>query len=102
MAVSTETKRLSKLRDGKLADEIGTVEAHLAALKAEAIRRELHRVEGEAYRIVLTPPGTSQRTNKPLLLKALGITAAQYTARFCHPIHTGWLVKCTALRKLAA
>jgi hypothetical protein len=35
--------------------------AALEVLKAEAMRRELRRAEGEAYRIVLTPPGTSQR-----------------------------------------
>jgi hypothetical protein len=40
--------------------------AALEVLKAEAMRRELRRAEGEAYRIVLTPPGTSQRTDKPL------------------------------------
>ena len=49
-------------------------------LKAEAIRRELRRAEGEAYRIVLTPPGTQQRIDKPLLLKVLGITAAGWRA----------------------
>src|SRR5271156_433766 len=69
-----EAKRLRNVSPGELAD---------------AIRRELHRAEGEAYRIVLTPPGTSQRTDKPLLLKVLGITAAEYTARFCHPVHFG-------------
>jgi hypothetical protein len=72
------------------------------ALKAEAIRRDLRRAEGDAYRIVLTPPGTSQRTDKPLLLKVLGITAAEYAARFCNPVHTGWRLTCTALRKAAA
>jgi hypothetical protein len=35
--------------------------ARIEALKAEAIRRELRLAEGEAYRIVLTPPGTAQR-----------------------------------------
>jgi hypothetical protein len=36
-----ETKRLRKLSDGELADEVGTLEARHDALKAEAIRREL-------------------------------------------------------------
>jgi hypothetical protein len=48
------------------------------------------------------PPGTSQRTDKPLLLKVLGITAAEYTARFTYPVHTGWRLTCTSLRKVAA
>jgi hypothetical protein len=34
------------------------------------------------------------------LLKVLGITAAEYTARFC-PVHTGWRLTCTAISKLA-
>src|SRR5271169_345997 len=71
-----EAKRLRNISLGELADAIGAIEARLDVLKAEAIRRELHRAEGEAYRIVLTPPGTSQRTDKPLLLKVFGITAA--------------------------
>jgi hypothetical protein len=97
-----EAKRLRKVSAGELADEIGALEARVEALKAEAIRRDLRRAEGDAYRIVLTPPGTSQRTDKPLLLKVLGITAAEYTARFCNPVHTGWRMTCTALRKAAA
>ena len=58
---------------------------------------------GENYRSVLTPTGTQQRTDKPLLLQVLGITAAEYAARFCRPVHTGWRrLTCTAIRKLAA
>ena len=72
--------------DGELADEVGTLEARIDALKAEAIRREIRRAEGEDFRITLTPPGTSQRTDKPLLLQVMGITEAEYTARFCHPV----------------
>jgi hypothetical protein len=75
-----EAKRLRNVSSGELADAIGALEARVEVLKAEAIRRELRRAEGEAYRIVLTPPGTGQRTDKPLLLKVLGITAAEYTA----------------------
>jgi hypothetical protein len=37
---------------------------------ADHTRRAGHGVL-EAYRIVLTPPGTQQRTDKPLLLKVL-------------------------------
>jgi hypothetical protein len=65
---------------------IGALEGRVEVLKAEAIRREIHRAEGENYRIVLTPPGTQQRTDKLLLLRVLGITAAEYTTRFCHPL----------------
>ena len=97
-----EAKRLRKLSPGDLADEIGVLEARIDALKAEAIRRELHRAEGQAFKITLTPPGTSQRTDKPLLLKVLGITAAEYASRFTYPVQTGWRLTCTALRKVAA
>jgi hypothetical protein len=43
-----EAKRLRKLSPGELADEIGALEARHDVLKAEAIRRELHRAEGES------------------------------------------------------
>jgi hypothetical protein len=56
-----EAKRLRNVSSGELADAIGALEARVEVLKAEAILRELRRAEGEAYRIVLTPPGTAQR-----------------------------------------
>jgi hypothetical protein len=55
--LSLEGRRLRKLTDGELADEVGTLEARIDALKAEAIRREIRRAEGEDFRITLTPPG---------------------------------------------
>jgi hypothetical protein len=97
-----EANRLRNISPGELADAIGALEARVEVLKAEAIRRELRRAEGEAYSIVLTPPGTGQRTDKPKLLQVLGITAAEYAARFTYPVHTGWRLTCTALRKLSA
>jgi hypothetical protein len=99
--LSPEEKRRRKLTGGQMADEIGALQAQIDALKAEAIRRKLVRAEGAAFRIVLTPPGTQQRVDKPLLLRALGITEAQYTARFCHPVQTGWRLTCTPRRKPA-
>ena len=44
-ALSLEGRRLRKLTDGELADEVGTFEARIDALKAEAIRREIRRAE---------------------------------------------------------
>jgi hypothetical protein len=93
-----ETKRLHKLTAG----EVGALEARIDALKAEAIRRDLRRAEGEGFRITLTPPGTQQRTDKPLLLQVLGITAAEYTARFYHSVQTGWRLTRTPRRKFEA
>ena len=95
-----QTKRLRALSPAALADEIGDHQTAIAALKAEAIRRELHRIEGASYRIVLTPPGTSQRTDKKKLLAVLGITAAQFTSRFTNTVQTGWRLTCTPLRNL--
>ena len=59
-ALSPEGRRLRKLTDGELADEVATFEARIDALKAEAIRREIRRAEGGDFRITLTPPATSQ------------------------------------------
>jgi hypothetical protein len=98
-ALDPETARLRKLAAGALADEIGGLEAQLAARKAEAIRRELSRAQGENYRIVLSPPGTQQRTDKAVLLRVMGITADEFAARFCNEVPTGWRLTCTALRK---
>lgn len=50
---------------------------------------------------MLSPPGTSQRTDKPKLLQVLGISAAEYAARFCYPVQSGCRLTCTALRKIA-
>jgi hypothetical protein len=98
-ALSPEEQRLRKLGPGQLADEIGELQARVEALKAEAIRRELRRAEGQAYRIVLSPPGTSQRTDKARLLEVLGISAEQFATRFCYAVHTGWRLTCTAHRE---
>ena len=94
-----EVKRLRALSPAALADEIGAHQAAIEALKTEAIRRDLRRFEGAAFRIVLSPPSTSQRTDKAKLLEVLGITAAEFTSRFTHTVRTGWRLTCTALRK---
>jgi hypothetical protein len=33
------------------------------------------------------------------LLEVLGISAAEYAARFCYPVPTGWRLTCTRLRR---
>jgi hypothetical protein len=77
-----EAKRLRNISPGDAADAIGALEA----LKAEAIRREIHRAEGENYRIVPTPPGTQQRTDKPLLLRGSGSPRSPASANRCTPV----------------
>jgi hypothetical protein len=101
-ALDPKAKRLRKLTDGQLADEVGQLEARIDALKAQANCRDLHRAEGTLFRITLTPPGTQQRTDKPLLLRALGVSADEFATRFCRTVHPSWRLTCTPLRKLAA
>jgi hypothetical protein len=96
-----EVKKLRGLAPGELADEIGVLEARIDALKAEAIRRNLRHAEGQAFRIVLSPPGTQQRTDKPRLLQVLGISPEEFAARFCRSVATGWRLTCTPRRNLS-
>jgi hypothetical protein len=56
-----EAKRLRNISSGELADAIGALEARVEVLKAEAIRRELHRAEGENYRFRLAPALPSRK-----------------------------------------
>jgi hypothetical protein len=99
LPLSLEAARRRKLTNGQLADEIGGLQRRLDELKAEAIRRELSRAEGLDYRIVLSPPGEQQRTDKSKLLEVMGISASEFAARFCYPVHTGWRLTCTKLRR---
>jgi len=55
-ALSPEGRRLRKLTDGERADEVGTLEARIDALKAEAIRRLVERA------LVAEPPAPSARS----------------------------------------
>jgi hypothetical protein len=102
LPISPEAARRRKLSNGQLADEIGALQHEIEELKTEAIRRELSRAEGLDYRIVLSPPGEQQRTDKSKLLEVMGISASEFAARFCYPIHTGWRLTCTRLRRAAA
>ena len=77
-----ETKRLRQLSPGALADEALALKKRIDAIKDEAIRRRLKTAEGEAGRITLSPPGSQDRTERELLLKALDITEAEFIAHF--------------------
>jgi hypothetical protein len=83
-ARGAETKRLHALSRAALADEIGDHQTAIEALKAEAIRRGYLRFEGTSYRVVLSPPSTSQRTDKKRLIEVLGITAAEFATLHPH------------------
>ena len=94
MPLDAEAKRLRKLSPAALADEAGALKAKTEAIKDEAIRRGLHKAEGQFWR--LAPPGHSNRTDKSRLLAVLGISEIEYIARYTSPIHTDWVMRCTA------
>jgi hypothetical protein len=96
MPLDPEVKRLRKLSPGALADEAGALKAKTEAIKEEAIRRGLTRAEGEQWKLSLSPPGESNRTDKTMLLKVLGITESEYIARFTSSVHVDWVMRCTA------
>jgi hypothetical protein len=102
MALDIEVKRLRKLSPGALADEAGALKAKTEAIKDEAIRRGLRKAEGEFWKLALSPPGQSNRTDKSRLLAVLGISESEYVARFCSPTQMDWRMTCTARKILRA
>ena len=100
MPLDPETKRLRKLSPGALADEAGALKARTEAIKDEAIRRGLKKAEGQFWKLALTPPGQSNRTDKGRLLAVLGISESEYVSRFTSPAQTDWVMRCTAKKVL--
>ena len=97
---TTASNRLELLSPAGLADEAGRLHDALDAVKSEAIRRGLRTAEGGAWRIALSPPAETMRTDKPLLLRVLGITAAEFAARFCRPVRTDWRLTVTHRKQI--
>jgi hypothetical protein len=91
-----ETGRGTLWAGGPLADEAGALKAKTEAIKDEAIRRGLKKAEGEFWKLALSPPGESNRTDKSRLLAVPGVSEIEYIARYTSPIHTDWVMKCTA------
>jgi hypothetical protein len=91
-----ETKRLRSLSPGQLADDAGAAKLRTEAIKEEMIRRGLRRAESAAWKLALTPPGGSNRTDKERLLQVLGVSESEYAARFTHVVHTDWTMRCSA------
>jgi hypothetical protein len=60
-----------------LADEAGALKAKTEAIKDEAIRRGLKKAEGQFWKLALSPPGESNRTDKSRLLAVLGTVEAR-------------------------
>jgi hypothetical protein len=95
-----EAKRLRKLAPGALADEAFALRTRIEAIKDEAIRRGLRTAEGEAGRMTLTPPGSQDRTERARLLEVLGISEAEFIARFTRSIKTDWRLTINPRREL--
>src|SRR5436190_15151441 len=96
MPLDPDLKRLRKLSPADLADEAGAAKAKTEAIKDEAIRRGLHRAEGASWKISLSPPGKSNRTDRARLLAVLGISEIEFVSRFTSPANTDWVMRCTA------
>lgn len=102
MPLEPEARRVRKLSPGALADEAGAAKEKIEAIKNEAIRRGFRTVEGAAWRLSLSPPGVSNRTNKATLLAVLGISESEFVTRFTSPTQTDWVMRCTARKPLRA
>jgi hypothetical protein len=100
MPLDAEAKRLRKLSPAALADEAGALKAKTEAIKDEAIRRGLKKAEGQFWKLSLSPPGESNRTDKSRLLAVLGISEIEYIARYTSIVHTDWVMRCTARKVL--
>ena len=100
MPLDPEIKRLRKLSPAALADEAGALKAKTEAIKDEAIRRGLKKAEGQFWKLALTPPGLSNRTDKARLLAVLGISDSDYVARYTTPTQTDWVMRCTPRKVL--
>ena len=96
MALDPEAKRLRKLSPAELADEAGALKAKTERVKDEAIRRGLRKAEGQAWKLSLSPPGTSQRTDRARLLEVMGISESDFELRFCNRVETDWSMRVTA------
>ena len=100
MPLDPEIKRLRTLSPAALADEAGALKAKTEAIKDEAIRRGLKKAEGQFWKLALTPPGQSNRTDKSRLLMFLAMSESEYETRFTNPTQTDWVMRCTARKVL--
>ena len=60
----------------------------------------LKKAEGQFWKLALTPPGHSNRTDKSRLLAVLGISESEYVTRFTSPAQTDWVMRCTPQKVL--
>lgn len=88
-------RRLRKLKPGELADECGGLQADIAAIKAECIRRGIDRADGDVFRLALSAPGEYRRFDRPRYELAHGALPAEYMTT----VMTDWQMRCTARRR---
>lgn len=93
--LSEEERRLRRLKDGALADEYGALQARQAELKAEAVRRDLRRCEGELFRLTLTPPAEYERFDRRAYERDHGPLPETYFAT----VGRDWDLRCRARSK---
>ena len=86
---------LQGLTPGQLADAAGQLKAALADIKVEAVRRELSRVEGNAYRLTLSAPSRQTRLDRARLEAEKG---AEFLAPYLYEEDTSWVMRVSARR----
>ena len=75
----------------------GQAQGALSDIKDEAIRRELRRAEGNAYRLTLSPPGRQMRLDRARLEEDHG---RDLVAPYLYEADTDWVMRCTARKGL--
>jgi hypothetical protein len=88
---------LRGLTPGQLADAAGKFRAALADIKDEAVRRELSRAEGNAFRLTLSPPGRQTRLDRARLEAEQG---ADFLAPYLYEEDTSWVMRVSARRSI--
>ena len=88
---------LRGLTPGQLADAAGQLKAALADIKGEAVRRELSRAEGNAYRLTLSPPSRQTRLDRARLEADQG---AEFLAPYLYEEDTSWVMRVSARRSI--
>jgi hypothetical protein len=88
---------LRLMSPGQLADAAGKLKATLADIKDEAIRRELRRAEGTAYRLTLSEPGRQTRLDRARLEQDHG---HDLVAPYLYEEDTSWVMRVTARKGL--
>ena len=94
---NTGAEYLQGLTPGQLADAAGQLKAALADIKVEAVRRELSRAEGNAYRLTLSPPSRQTRLDRARLEAEKG---AELLAPYLYEEDTSWVMRVSARRAL--